>query len=323
TGTIYVKNSTTGCVSAGDAVSLTVNPNPTISTPAIGAICAGSTSASLTYASVSGGANQYKIVWTTGLTSMSDFASLPASPITISGTGSLTAANSPYTGTIYVKNSTTGCVSAGDAVSLTVNALPTTPTVSILQPDLCTNTTASLALKVTNAEYGSVTYTLTQPNVALSSTNPKSITTSATGTGTPLVVFENLVPGGGYSVTATNNAHCSSGTAACPTTANLTAPSNQSMDMAQPLKRSIQTEAYPNPTGRDATINFSVPKSGRVVVEVYNAIGARVATLFDGEVKAGENRSVTLKGTSLQSGTYTYRVIANGSTKSNRISLIK
>ncbi|WP_426060872.1 T9SS type A sorting domain-containing protein [Hymenobacter sp. B1770] len=89
------------------------------------------------------------------------------------------------------------------------------------------------------------------------------------------------------------------------------------------VSKDISTEAYPNPTGRDATINFSVPKSGRVVVEVYNSIGSRVATLYDGKVSAGEQRSVVLKGSTLPSGTYTYRVISNGKTKTSRISLVK
>ncbi|ALD21341.1 hypothetical protein AM218_09085 [Hymenobacter sp. DG25A] len=88
-------------------------------------------------------------------------------------------------------------------------------------------------------------------------------------------------------------------------------------------QRSIQTEAYPNPTGRDATINFSVPRSGHVKVDVYNALGSYVTTLYDGDAKGGENNAVVLKGAQLPTGTYYYKVTSDGKTKTNRISLVK
>jgi len=114
------------CSGSGSG-TLTVNSAPTITSPGIGAICVGISSASLTYSGVTGGANQYRIDWNSGAEAagLVDVAltSLPASPISITGTGSLAAGT--YSGTIYVKNSTTSCESAGDAVSLTVNANPT------------------------------------------------------------------------------------------------------------------------------------------------------------------------------------------------------
>jgi hypothetical protein len=101
--------------------------NPTITTPAIGSVCKDATTASLSYGSVTGDANQYRIDWnaaaeTAGLTDIA-YTTLPASPFNITIPGTLAAAT--YTGTIYVKNSTTGCASAGDAISLTINANPT------------------------------------------------------------------------------------------------------------------------------------------------------------------------------------------------------
>jgi hypothetical protein len=138
--------------------------------------------------------------------------------------------------------------------------------------------------------------------------------------------------GKGFSVIATNASGCVSDATTCtnaPSRIVTTCPMVQNSTAIDPVgsaalgAKSIQTEAYPNPTGRDATINFSVPKSGRVVVEVYNAIGSRVATLYDGDVLAGEQRSVVLKGGALPSGNYSYRVISNGKTKSSRISLVK
>ena len=142
-----------------------------------------------------------------------------------------------------------------------------------------------------------------------------------------------MVPGiGGFSITVTTGISTAdpNGCTSDPTTCdNYTSNSCSSSNIVAPVSTtfartgSIQTEAYPNPTGQDATINFSVPQAGRVVVQVYNVLGAHVATLFDGEVPAGEQRSVVLRGAGLPSGAYTYRVMANGKTKMNRILLLK
>jgi hypothetical protein len=80
----------------------------------------------------------------------------------------------------------------------------------------------------------------------------------------------------------------------------------------------LTTGIYPNPTTSDATISFSVAKTGHARVDVYNAIGAKVATLYDGEAVAGQMQSVTVKGVALPSGTYFYRVSTDGKTKTNR-----
>lgn len=224
----------------------------------------------------------------------------------------------PGTYTLTVTDAGAGCTASTSETITQPNALAA-PVVTLLEPTLCTRATGTVT--VTNPVIANATYTLTQPNLPTSPTNPTSITTTTT---TETVAFANLAAGGGFSITVTVNGCTSPATNCGNTTHNARqtpGPTTSSGGIA--LKKNILTEAYPNPTGRDATINFSVPKSGRVVVQVYNSLGARVATLFDDEVKAGENRSVILKGASLPSGNYTYRVIANGSTKSNRISLIK
>ncbi|WP_165963523.1 T9SS type A sorting domain-containing protein [Hymenobacter radiodurans] len=83
-------------------------------------------------------------------------------------------------------------------------------------------------------------------------------------------------------------------------------------------KDELTTGVYPNPTTSDATITFTVAKTGHAQVDVYNAIGAKVATLYDGEAVAGQMQSVTMKGATLPSGTYFYRVSTDGKTKTNR-----
>jgi hypothetical protein len=127
-GTYSVVATRLGCSGSGSG-TLTVNPNPNITSPAIGNVCVGATSASLSYTGVSGNPDKYRIDWNTsaesaGLTDIS-LTTLTNSPISLTIPGTLAAAT--YTGTIYVKNTSTtpSCESSGGTVTLTVNAPPT------------------------------------------------------------------------------------------------------------------------------------------------------------------------------------------------------
>lgn len=125
-GPYSVTATLSGCSATGSG-TLTVNPNPTITSPAVGNVCAGASSAAVSYSGVSGSPDKYRIDWnaaanTAGLSDIA-LSNLPASPFNISTPGTLVPGT--YNGTIYVKNSTTGCESGGGAVSLTVNGNPT------------------------------------------------------------------------------------------------------------------------------------------------------------------------------------------------------
>ena len=85
----------------------------------------------------------------------------------------------------------------------------------------------------------------------------------------------------------------------------------------------LVTSVYPNPTNANATITFSAAKTGRVMLEVYNAIGRKISTLYDGPTTAGETCKTTLKGAELSSGTYFYRLSSGGKTKTTRFVIMK
>jgi hypothetical protein len=229
-------------------------------------------------------------------------------------------------GTYGLTASQGDCVSGSTTVVVNAQpASPARPVVTIQDALICgTNTTPTVT--VSCPVVGK--YILTQ-------TGQTAQTFTYTGSNGP-VVF-TVVPGlGGFSITVTTGittadpAGCTSPatnctnytTNSCPTLVPL-APAGEAKISAPTEQRSIRTEAYPNPTGRDATINFSVPRSGHVKVELYNAMGSRVATIFDGEAKGGVNNSILLRGAQLPTGTYYYKVMADGKTKSNRISLVK
>jgi hypothetical protein len=69
---------------------------------------------------------------------------------------------------------------------------------------------------------------------------------------------------------------------------------------------------YPNPFNPSTNIRFSVPKEGRVKIEVYDVTGALVKTVLDEAVRTG-NKEVVWDGTNtsgskVASGMYLYRM---------------
>jgi len=352
-GTIYVKNSTTGCISAGDAVSLVVNANPTITSPAIGAICLGTSSASLSYSGVSSGVDQYRIVWTSGPATMNSFVSLPASPIAIPNTGSLTAGT--YNGTIYVKNSTTGCISAGDAVSLLVNALPDAPTLSVTQPT-CSNSNGTVTV-TDPLDAGAIAYEYTKDDgahwqdgvsftiaadagysikVRRKSTGCISAATSGTmghATSTPAAaaiitqnvdcshstgkvkivqasvgnpeydnaIFEfssdgvnfgsnpefTFTAGQGYNLTVRRKTDhsCTASTSCAAEGGGITRTSSSTSEVTTESQTTVK--AYPNPFSDRIKFVVTSPVAGKGNLEVYNMMGQRVKTVYQGFIAAG------------------------------------
>ena len=324
--TVYVKDASSPACKYSFTYALMANGLPAMTAPAIGDICAGSVTASLAYTAVTNSGNQYRIDWneaanTAGLgdvaTSTSPALLAGGGAITIGNTSGLAAAT--YSGTIYVKNSTTGCESPGAAVSLKVNAAAAGPVVIITEATICSMVTVP-TLTVCNPVVGTV-YEVTERD---GTTLIQRTIPYVSGT-----LEISMRPGKGFSITATTSAGCLSSATTCASTGNIVTTCSAARVANEPTtskaigSQNIMTEVYPNPTSKDATINFSVPKSGHVMVSVYDAIGRPVATLFDGEALAGEQRSVQLKGELLAAGTYTYRVVANGKTKTNRVVLDK
>jgi flagellar hook assembly protein FlgD len=71
---------------------------------------------------------------------------------------------------------------------------------------------------------------------------------------------------------------------------------------------------YPNPFNPTTTIRVALPNAAFVTLKVYNMLGQEVATLVDGENKAGYVTTVwngrDQYGTAVASGVYIYRVVA-------------
>jgi hypothetical protein len=82
------------------------------------------------------------------------------------------------------------------------------------------------------------------------------------------------------------------------------------------------SQNYPNPFNPVTRIKYSVPKTGYLTIKVYDLMGRKVATIFDGVQQAG-NYTAILDGSNLTSGIYFYRMEANGFTETKKLVLLK
>ncbi|MEM6337349.1 MAG: T9SS type A sorting domain-containing protein, partial [Bacteroidota bacterium] len=78
----------------------------------------------------------------------------------------------------------------------------------------------------------------------------------------------------------------------------------------------------PNPFNPTTTLRFELRTSERVVLEVYNTQGQRVATLIDGERAAGVH-TARFDAADLPTGTYIARLTVGRLVESRRLSLVK
>jgi uncharacterized delta-60 repeat protein len=80
---------------------------------------------------------------------------------------------------------------------------------------------------------------------------------------------------------------------------------------------------YPNPFNPSTTIEFTVPSDAKVTLKVYDMLGREVATLVDGEVKAGIIQHATFDASRFASGIYISRLEFGGDRITKRMALIK
>ena len=80
-------------------------------------------------------------------------------------------------------------------------------------------------------------------------------------------------------------------------------------DLSQNPTEFMLNQNYPNPFNPQTTINFQLANESRVLLNVYNALGQKVATLLDDQKAAG-NYSIPFNAQGLPSGVYFYELQA-------------
>lgn len=79
---------------------------------------------------------------------------------------------------------------------------------------------------------------------------------------------------------------------------------------------------YPNPFKPNTTINFTLPKSTNVKLDIYNVSGEYIATLVKDYMPAGYH-SIQFVADGLPSGVYIYKLITDEISLSKKMVLMK
>ncbi|WP_165699437.1 DUF4979 domain-containing protein [Hymenobacter jejuensis] len=82
-------------------------------------------------------------------------------------------------------------------------------------------------------------------------------------------------------------------------------------------------EAYPNPFAESTTVHFRATQTTQAKLQVYNALGQLVATLYEGQAQADQDYHVSLSGQALANGLYTCRLSLGGKLYTQRLALTK
>lgn len=83
---------------------------------------------------------------------------------------------------------------------------------------------------------------------------------------------------------------------------------------------------YPNPFNPNTNIKFSLPEDTKVSINVYNVLGEKVASVLNGELKAGFHQvdfSANSFGYQLASGVYLYTIESKNFTQVKKMILMK
>jgi hypothetical protein len=98
--------------------------------------------------------------------------------------------------------------------------------------------------------------------------------------------------------------------------------SDQNFSVVEAAHPLLTADSYPNPFNPETTIRFSLPVAEQVKVQVYDALGQRVATLVDGYRSAGTHH-VRFAASHLGSGYYFFRIETSDQALVRRMLLLK
>ncbi len=88
-----------------------------------------------------------------------------------------------------------------------------------------------------------------------------------------------------------------------------------------PLRYALR-QNYPNPFNPTTTISYDLPKSSRVVLNIYDVLGREVRSLVDREQPAGRHE-VSFDASALSTGMYFFRLTAGQFTDVKKLLLVK
>jgi hypothetical protein len=209
-----------------------------------------------------------------------------------------------FTGVVpgtYDLKATLGACTATHAAAVTVNSAPANPSFSvcITQPTLCSR--------------GSLTITAsggTGFSYRINGTSFDDVAATKNSTGT----FSNLLPGDVTTVQVKNAAGCVSNAVSCGSLTSVCSGSVTRRTQQEPLVFSNDNptvKAYPNPFNDHVKFVVNSPAAGSGSLEVYNVMGQKVKTVYQGRINAG-NQSYELVIPKKQQETLIYILRVDG-----------
>lgn len=101
----------------------------------------------------------------------------------------------------------------------------------------------------------------------------------------------------------------------------------EEVDLSELPKKFDLRQNYPNPFNPTTVIEYALPKSAHVTIEIYNLLGQKVNVLVDEDQKGGFYRvdwdGKDKKGEELASGIYFYRIQAEDFVKCKKMIMLK
>jgi len=306
TGNYYVSQISGGCESSRTMVKVTINDLPKeYKVSGGGTYCTGGPGLTVKLSDSALGVN-YQLY----------LNGLPVAGAIIPGTGSaLNFINQIQEGTYTVKavNAITGCEAImNDKAVITVSEIPTATGITYDKSTSgnCKNSGSATIVSCSCTPGGKYTSAPAGLNI-----------NSSTGT----INFPKSDPGT-YTVTYTVSNTC--GTAKTSTTVTVTKCDTKSAvitndgsavtDITPDANKLI---VYPNPSNGQVHFEFSTILDGKVTIDLFNTQGKLLWNIFEGNVLAGEQRSVIFNE-ALPTGTYIYRMNAADGVKTGKLIII-
>ena len=79
----------------------------------------------------------------------------------------------------------------------------------------------------------------------------------------------------------------------------------------------------PNPVSSKATLSFAVKEQSSTIIQLYNALGQQVATVYQGTPQAGELHRTHFNADGLPSGTYFLKLKTEKKTTTQRVTVVR
>ena len=91
------------------------------------------------------------------------------------------------------------------------------------------------------------------------------------------------------------------------------------------MDEAFRLTSYPNPVQRQATVKVAVKTEQEVQLRLYDVLGRRLATLYDGPLPAQESHAMTLRpdDLGLSSGAYFLRLVGEEGTRTRRLTVVR